>query len=253
VHNAKRLALAVVAAISLPALADDLPAVTPYRPSVASPVQLPAPGQLELEMGGLAVKADGDRRGSLPYQLKLALSDQWGLLLGGEAIVSDRQGGERSSGFGDTSFTLKRAFALDDKTGLGLELTAKAPTAKDSLGSGKADYTLNGIFSKDIGALHMDLNLNETRLGAVNPGAGRMQTGWAASFSSALDERWTATTELSGTRQANAPHTAQLLAALTYSPTPRMAIDFGVAKGLTNASQDWSIFSGIVLPLANFW
>ncbi|HWT71487.1 MAG TPA: transporter [Oxalicibacterium sp.] len=249
----KGLILAAAASVSLPAAADTLPPVTPYRPSVASPAQLPSPGQLELEMGGLSVKTDGDHRDSLPYQLKLALSDQWGLLLGGEALVSDRQGGERSSGFGDTSFTLKRAFALDDKTGLGLELTAKAPTARDGLGSGKADYTLNGIFSKDVGALHMDLNLNETRLGAIDPGTGRMQTGWAASFSTALDERWTATAELSGTQQARAAHTAQLLAAVTYNPTPRMAIDVGVAKGLTDASQDWSLFSGIVLPLANFW
>jgi hypothetical protein len=238
---------------TLSAAADDLPPVTPYRPSVASPAQLPAPGQLELEVGGLSVKDGSDRRDSLPYQLKLAFSEQWGLLLGGEALVSDRMGGDRTSGFGDTGITLKRAFALDDQTGLGLELSAKAPTAKDELGSGKADYTLNGIFSKDIGAVHMDLNLNETRLGAIAPATGRMQTGWAASFSTAVTQQWTATAELSGTHQAHAPNTAQLLAALTYNPTPRLAIDMGVAKGLSSASQDWSFFTGLVVPLANFW
>jgi hypothetical protein len=238
---------------ALPALADDLPPVTPYRPSVASPAQLPAPGQLELELGGLSTKDGSERRNSLPYLFKLAFSDQWGVLLGGEAYVSDRQNGQHTNGFGDTSITLKRAFAIDDKTGLGLELTATAPTAKDELGSGKADYTLNGIFSKDVGALHMDLNLNETRLGAIDPGSGRMQTGWAASFSTSIKEGWTATAELSGTHQAHEPNTAQLLAALTYNPTPRLAIDFGIAKGLTHASQDWSLFTGVVLPLANLW
>ncbi|HEX2604337.1 MAG TPA: transporter [Oxalicibacterium sp.] len=250
---ASRLLLPLSLMLALPAYADELPPVTPYRPSVATPAQLPAPGQLELEMGGLSVKNDSERRNSLPYTLKLAFSEEWGVLLGGEAFVSDRQNGEHTNGFGDTSITLKRAFALEDKTALGLEFTAKAPTAKDELGSGKADYTLNGIFSKDIGELHMDLNLNQTRLGAIDPGTGRMQTGWAASFSTSIKEQWTLTGELSGTRQANAPNTAQLLAAVTYNPTPRLAIDIGVAKGLTNASQDWSLFTGIVLPLANLW
>jgi hypothetical protein len=252
-YSSRLLVSLFVLNIALPALADDLPPVTPYRPSVASPAQLPALGQLELEMGGLSEKKGSERRNSLPYQLKLAFSDQWGVVLGGEAYISDRQNGRHTNGFGDTSVTLKRAFAIDDKTGLGLELTAMAPTAKDALGSGKADYTLNGIFSKDFGALHMDLNLNETRPGAIDPGSGRMQTGWAASFSTPLDERWTATGELSGTRQAHEPNTAQLLAALTFNPTPRLAIDVGIAKGLTHASQDWSLFSGVVLPLANLW
>lgn len=250
----KQFILALAAAVALPAIADDAPPVTPYRPSVASPAQLPAPGQLELEVGGLSVKADGGRRDSLPYQLKLAFSEEWGVLLGGEALVSARDAtGGRTNGFGDTTMTLKRAFLLDDTTGLGLELTAKAPTAKNSIGSGKSDYTLNGIFSKDLGDVHMDLNLNATRLGAIDPGTGRTQTGWASSFSMPIAEKWVATTELSGTRQSGAPHTALALAALTYSPTPRMAIDFGVAKGLNDASQDWSFFSGIVVPIANFW
>jgi hypothetical protein len=249
----KKIIFAVATLFSLPVLADDLPPVTPYRPSVASPAQLPAPGQLELEMGGLWSRTDDDRRDSLPYQLKLAFSPEWGVLLGGEAFVSDREGGNRTNGFGDTTVTLKRAFLIDDATAFGLELTAKAPTAKDSIGSGKSDYTLNGIFSRDLGKVHMDLNLNETRLGAIDPGAGRMQTGWASSFSMPIADKWTATSELSGTRQSNVRNTSQLLAALTYNPTPRMAIDFGVAKGLTDASPDWSFFTGMVVPLANFW
>ncbi len=250
----KSCLLALAVAIALPAVADDLPPVMPYRPSVASPAQLPAPGQLELEVGGLSAKTNGERRDSLPYQLKLAFSEEWGVLFGGEALVSARDAsGERTRGFGDTTITLKRAFLIDDATGFGLELTAKAPTARDSIGSGKSDYTLNGIFSKDIGDLHMDLNLNATRLGAIDPGTGRTQGGWASSFSMPVSDKWVATGELSGTHQSGTPNTALALAALTYSPTPRMAIDFGVAKGLNDASQDWSFFTGIVVPVANFW
>lgn len=243
----------LAAACCVPAFADDGAAVTPYRPSVSSPAQLPAPGQLELEMGGLHARTNDDRRGSLPYQLKLAFSDQWGVLLGGEGYVSSREDGSRASGFGDTSMTLKHAFLIDDATAFGLEFTSTIPTAKDSIGSGKADYTLNGIFSKDLGNIHMDMNLNATRIGAPGSGEGRMQTGISSSFSMPIAEKWGATAELSGTHQHGVPGTAQCLTALTYSPDKRMAIDFGVLRGLNHASPDWGLFAGIVVPIANLW
>lgn len=229
-------------------------AVTPYRPSVSSPAQLPIPGQLELELGGLDTKLDGDHRASLPYTLKLAFTENWGVLLGGEGYVSERDGdGPRNRGLGDTTFVLKRAFLVDSATAFGIELGAKIPTARDVIGSGKADYSVNGIYSQDMGHVHMDTNLNFTRLGAVDPGEGRTQTGASASFSMPVSERWGATAELSGTRRSGADSTAQVLFATTYNPSKRLAIDIGFARGLNGASPDWSIFSGFVVPLARLW
>ena len=236
------------------AQAQDSAPILPYRPSVASPAQLPVPGQLEFEAGGLLSKTDDTRRASLPYTFKLAFTPEWGLLLQGEGVVRARDAtGRRETGAGDTTFVLKRAFELDSATALGLELGWKLPTAKDSIGSGKSDVSLNGIFSRDLGAVHMDANLNATRLGASDPGTGRMQTGWAASFSTPVSARWGATAEVSGTRLRGAPDTAQLLLAATWSPTPRLAIDIGMARGLTAASPDWSLFSGLVVPLGKLW
>ncbi|MEG1116606.1 MAG: transporter, partial [Janthinobacterium sp.] len=147
------------------AQAQDSDPVLPYRPSVASPAQLPVPGQLEFEAGGLLSKTDGTRRASLPYTFKLAFTPEWGVLLEGEGVVRARDDtGRRETGVGDTTVVLKRAFLLDSATALGLELGWKLPTAKDSIGSGKSDVSLNGIFSRDVGAVHMDVNLNATRL-----------------------------------------------------------------------------------------
>lgn len=236
-----------------PARADEAPPVTPYRPSVSSPAQLPAPGQLELELGGLSQRDHGARRDSLPYAFKLGFSQEWGVVVGGEAVVSARAADSpRTSGIGDTTFTLKRAWLVEEGEALGLELTARAPTAKAALGSGKADYEVNGIYSRDYGDLHMDANLNFTRIGARDPGTGRVQTGASASFSMPVAERWGATAEWSGTRQGGAPSTAQLLVAAAYSPNPRLTLDFGVARGLNPATPQWSWFTGVVLPLANF-
>lgn len=254
VPSAKLLISLALAALTVPLHAQDGPPVTPYRPSVSSPAQLPAPGQLEFELGGLSSKTDDDRRASLPYTFKLGFNEQWGVLVVGEGYVSARTDGDpRQRGIGDTTLELKRAFLIDDGTALGLELGVKVPTAKDSIGSGRSDYVLNGIYSQDIGMVHMDANLNATRLGAYEAGSGRIQKGWSASFSAPVSEKWGATTELSGTHRSGQANTAQLLVAAAYSPTKRLTIDWGVARGLTSASPDWSLFSGIVLPLAKLW
>ncbi|AKU24778.1 hypothetical protein ACZ75_08490 [Massilia sp. NR 4-1] len=247
--------MAVGALLAWPAQAaeDGPPPVLPYRPSVSSPAALPAPGQLEMEVGGLRARDADTRRASLPMLLKLAFNEEWGVLLGGEAWISARTPDSgRQRGVGDLTATLKRALRLDEASVLGLELSAKAPTARDGLGSGKSDYGLNGIYSRDFGSLHLDANLNLQRLGRVDEGEGRLQKGLSASFSLPLAERWGATAELSGTQRHGAGSTAQLLLAAAYTPHARLAFDFGVAKGLNARSQDWSMFAGVVFPLANF-
>lgn len=235
--------------------ADD-DAVTPYRPSVSSPAQLPVPGQLELELGGLHSKSGAVRRDSLPYQFKLAFSPEWGVLVGGEALVSLRDpgiGDARVRGLGDTNVVFKRAFAVDDATAFGLELGVKIPTARDVIGSGRSDFGVNGIFSRDIGSVHMDANLNFTRIGGADAGTGTVQSGLSASFSHPLTERVSVTGELSGVRRSGTPSTAQVLLALAYSPTKRLTMDVGVARGLNPASPDLAVFAGLVIPVARMW
>ncbi|WP_234484747.1 transporter [Noviherbaspirillum pedocola] len=251
---AKAVIAVALASIVLFSWAADDTGVTPYRPSISNPAQLPTPGQLEVEFGGLHTKTGNARDESLPYLLKLGFSKEWGILIGGEAYVWSRdEDGSREHGVGDTSFILKRAFILNSKTAFGLELDAKVPTAKEAIGSGKTEYTLNGIYSQDIGSVHLDANLNTTRVGVVEPGTARMQTGLSAAFSMPLTKGWRGVTELSGTRRSGTPTTAQLLAAVVYNPSKWYSIDVGMAKGLTRKSQDWSIFSGFVVPIAKLW
>ncbi|CAN7693603.1 transporter [Pseudoduganella sp. LjRoot289] len=250
----KQLALLALGAAAVPLYAQDETGITPYRPSVSSPAQLPLAGQLEFEVGGWSGKSDQGRRKSVPYTFKLAFSEEWGVLLGGEAYIGVRDAaGQRERGVGDTSLVLKRAFPVDSGTAFGLELGVKLPTAKDAIGSGKRDVVLNGIFSKDIGDFHLDANLNAARLGAYAPGTGRMQTGMSASVSTPVSEQWGLTAELSDTHQRRQAHATQLLLAAGYSPTKLLTIDVGVAKGINGASGNWSLFSGMVLPLARLW
>lgn len=184
--NKPNLLAAVLAASTIwisPTWAAD-EGVTPYRPTLANPAELPVPGQLELEFGGLHEKKGQARGDSLPYLLKLGFSREWGVLLGGDAYLWRRdEQGQRERGAGDMQVFLKRAYTVNDDTAFGLELGVNMPTAKNALGSGKASYTLNGIYSRDIGSLRLDVNVAASRIGAPELGSGRLETAFAAGLS----------------------------------------------------------------------
>jgi hypothetical protein len=227
----------------------EAPSVTPYRPSVSTPAALSAPGYLEVEAGGLhANAAGGAQRDSLPYTLKLAFSEDWGLRFGGEALVRQTDGaGGRISGLGDSSLVAKRRFAVNDRSAFGLELGATLATGKTGISSGHTDWSLNGIYSADLGAFHTDLNLMTTRLGAADVGASRGQVLWAASLSRALDERWGVVGELSGTHQRGADGSSQALVAASYNLSKALTLDFGVSRSLRSGVSDHSVFGGLTV------
>lgn len=237
--------------------AEDEPgdAIVPYRPTVSNSAQLPVPGQLELELGGLHNRSPGVRRSSVPYLLKLAFDPAWGVLLGGEAHVWQRDDAGRAQGAGSTELTLKRAWTVDDATAFGAELTARLPTGRDRLGAGgKADYTLNTIVSRDLGTLHLDANLNATRIGSTDAGSGRSLVGASTSLALPISNHWGATAEWSGTHQGgHGGNGAQLLAALTWSPTKRLTFDIGMARAWRPAPGTTQVFAGVVLPVAKLW
>jgi hypothetical protein len=250
------LATAIVCCALVAHAADDTPSVTPYRPSVSSPAALSAPGWLEVEAGVQSSNAvDPARRQTLPYTLKLAFTPDWGIRIGGDAFVRQRNAdGTSDRGFGDTSIVLKRRFAVDDASAFGAELGVKFPTARDTLGSGHTDAGLNGIYSTDFATdWHVDVNLMATHLGGADAGTSAWQKGWAASVSRNLNDKWSAGFELSGTQRRGVDSTAQALVSTSYALSPGAVIDFGVSKGLNTASGGWSVFSGITFLAARLF
>lgn len=246
--------LAMVFAGAVHAQDDGEPPITPYRPSVSTPAQLPFPGQLELELGGQRISDGSSRRTSPPYLFKLAFTNEWGLLVGGEAYVWTLGDEGRFEGVGDTNVTLKRAWIVDDHTAFGMEFTVKVPTASDPIGSGKTDYEVNTIYSHDFGPVHMDVNLNATQLGQVDLGSARTQFGGATAFSVALPgDHWGLIGEVSGTHRRGADNGLQFLSALTFSPTKRLTFDMGFARAIRPRPATTTLFAGVVLPLARLW
>ena len=244
--------MALAAALAVPAWAEE-PSVTPYRPTASNPAALSAPGWLEVEAGFLKTRGgDGAHQESMPYLLKYAFTPDFGILLGGDArIWQTESDGHRFSGSGDTSLLLKQRWAPggDDGPALGLEYGVTLPTAKTGLGSGKADYLVNGIYSTEAAGSAIDLNLNLTRIGSIAAGEGRTQLGYAATVSRPLNARWGIAAEISGTARRGTAPTDQLLAATSYAASPRVVWDAGVAFGLAQAAPDWSLFAGVSILL----
>ena len=241
---------------------DDRPEAVPYRPTVSTPAQLSAPGWLEVELGGLRADdphpdADPRRRSSVPYALKLAWSDDWGIRLQGDAFVRQTSGdGHVAAGVGDTAIVLKRRLALDEASAFGLEAGVDLPTAPHRIGtgSGQTDYSLDGIFSSDFATgWHTDVNAVGTRLGAVAPHAGRLQALGAWDVSRGFADRWTAAVELSGTHERRAPGTAQALGALSYAARRDIVLDFGCAHALNRATPNWQFFGGATVVVGKLF
>jgi hypothetical protein len=231
--------------------ANDEPAVTPYRPTISNPADLPVPGWIEGEFGGQHVAGDdGSRNDSTPWLLKYAFDENHGVLIGGNAFLHDAPVGMPSqSGFGDMLLEWKQRFPLTDKTALGVEAGAILPTAADDLGIGKPAWTVNAIYSSDFGAVHLDVNAGGTRYTTKSNALARWQSAWAAAGSWALTDVFGAALEFSGTHQRGAASTSQILGAINYNRSTHLVLDAGLAYGLTHAAHDVSLFAGATVYL----
>ena len=242
-----------IAAISLGlfpgALLADAPEVTPYRPTVSNPAALPVPGFLEVEAGVAQEReGSGNQLFSVPYLLKYAFNEDFGVLLGGDAYLNqlDEQG-NRQTGIGDTVAQIKLRRAWSDSVALGMETGVRFATAKTGLGTGKNDYILNAIVSVAPGKLNVDVNVGYTHLGLAADGQGRGVINWATALSGKFAGPWGWATELSGAGQHGTRGSTQALAAVTYQPARTLVFDAGFSHDLNGYTNQATVFSGLSL------
>ncbi|MEP6940525.1 MAG: hypothetical protein ABI846_12245 [Rudaea sp.] len=223
----------------------DQPSATPYRPTVSNPADLPVPGWLEFEAGASSDhQADASHVDTLPWLLKYAFDENSGILVGGNAFERVRGAGQRDSGFGDTFIEYKRRLPVQEGIAFGVEAGVELPTAPAAIGIGKPAWIVNGIFSSDFGAAHVDLNLGGTYFSDHVAQASAWQSTWAVALSHPITAALGAALEMSGNAQRGAGHSHQGLAALNYNASRRIVFDVGVAYGLDRAAHDRSLFCG---------
>jgi hypothetical protein len=229
--NRYSLALfALVASCQAQAQTQTTPEVTPYRPGVGSPAVLSAPGYLELEVGYDRFKSGSSQSQVLSGLLKYGLNDQFGLLLGQPwQQVSDA--GAKFSGLGDGLIGLKFVKKLNSEFATGLQLTSSLLTGKQGVfRANKTTNAVTGLLGFDFSGLHADVNLGLTRLGDVEPGESRNQTGYSLGVSKALEAGWGLGLEVSGTRRSGSASTTALLGSASYTVTKTLAVDASISR-----------------------
>jgi len=234
---------------------EEAPAVVVYRPSVATPADLPAVGWPQLEAGWTEAKGgELARSESVPVAFRLAWSDAWGLVLSSDAYdwQRDLDGNTAHSG-GDTMLELKYRRPIDDSLSLGAEFGVALPTARPPIGTGKTDWGGIAIVSFDSKIAHVDVNVGGTRLGAVDEGQGHWQGNWAIAASRPIPPGFTITGELSGIAQRGTSAQTQALAGIDYSVTRQVALDMAVVAGLSRTAPNWQVTAGVTVQLGRWF
>jgi hypothetical protein len=241
------IGLASLILLHITAFAEDLVAV-PNRPTISTTAQPVQPGVLETEFGLDAASSRQD----INALLKFGVSDNFELRFTNNPLVAD----SGTHGFGDTGFGFKYRLTKDSgyEPSIAFMYMVKTPTASRDLGSGRLDHSFAFLASKDLGKHHWDFNFIANVLGSLQGGFDRSYFN-ALAWSRPVRGKWGTTAEISGTTSPNrfTPGTGQLLASATYTPRPRLVLDFGVLGRLTGNIPDAIFVTGFTYSIADLY
>lgn len=231
---------------------DNLPTVNPYRPTVTDPASLTAPGYLEMEVGGADQHggAGTHRAFSTPTVLKLTnLSKRLEFHVGyGGYLHLTGDDGVTSTGRGDLVPGVQYLFTAQTPKTYDIAARAeyKIPAAGRGLGTGKTDYDLLLLASKDYNnTLHGDYNIGIYQLGRASGRGVATQYLASAAFSTKLSDKLTLQDELyafSGSSETNT--IVSTLHALGYQPARNLAFDAGIDIGISHAAPKYTVLFG---------
>ena len=235
--------------------------VNPNRPTFASPALTTQAGVAEVEWGvqQSALRSESTAF-STPTLLKLGLAADFELRISSNGFLRLGSAGAASAtGLADVALGvqwcyLHKGFLGTDQA---LQVTHKFATAdaEKGLGSGVADDTVVLLFSRDLGANHVDVNFLYTWLGkTVARGGGReSQPAATISASHVVTETWSFGGEVYGI--GGTPSTRRIVSNLWYAAykvSRRLVLDGGVDIGLSHGAPRYSVFAGLTYGIGRF-
>ncbi len=249
------LLLLAPASLALAQQKDDtpeLPTVNPYRPTVTDPASLTFPGYLEMEIGGAAGHGGEQSRRAFSTPIVLKLTDrakrlECHVLLGGysEQTASDST---HLSGRGDITPGLQYLIVAQSPHtyDLAARIEYKIPTANQGLGTGKTDYDLLLLASKDYNkTLHGDYNLGVYQQGRLSGRGFATQYLASGVLNTKLSPTLTLQDELYGfSGNSEGGTIVSTLHAIGYQPSRVLAFDAGVDIGLSHAAPRYTLLFG---------
>lgn len=227
--------------------ADELPSVTPYRPTVSNPAELSAPRHLEIEAGFEHVNGGGlQERLATPVTLKYAFNQHWGILLNSGWRHENGRDDSVVDGWNPTALLLKSHYSLNATNAMGIELGVGTPANAGHFTEGEPELLVNAIYSVDIGDTRFDANIGLMRLGVTEADVDRHQYQWALALSHPVGGRWSIAGELSGNARDGLSPYNQALVCAAYALSRATVIDVGGAYGISgDSAATQNIFVGV--------
>jgi hypothetical protein len=232
--------------------------VAPDRPDVTNGTTIVEEGLLQVEVGAQHARMGTQDSTGTPVTVRIGLLEWLEARAGTDGFVQQSGNGLSTSGAGNVQLGAKlRLFA--DPGGapvLSLLPTVNLPvaSAEKGLGSGDLDATLVVLTGTDLGRTsHLDVNYG---IGAIGAGQGRphfSQQLVSASFSHSLTEQLSPYVEAFwiSRQEPDGGPVVSVDAGFIRALAVRIAIDGGVAVGLTNAAPDFSVFAGLSLIIGD--
>ena len=231
---------------------DILPPIEPDRPDVTNGTHLVDIGLMQVEAGVQHSRLGTQRNLGTPVTVRIGLTEWLEARVSTDGFL--RQSDESSSVSGAGNVQVGTKIGLFAEAGgtpvLSILPTVNFPVASASkgLGSGDVDVTLVALTGTDLGKTsHIDFNYG---FGSIGAGEGRphfAQHLVSVSFSHSLTERFEPYVEgfWFSRQDPDGGGIFALDAGFIHTLGARVAVDGGVAVGLTNAAPDVSVFAGI--------
>ncbi len=254
----KRAALLLLA---MPLAAQDADAITvnPNRPTFATPSRTTQDGVLELEAGLQRTEfKDASRSDFEPILFKFGQGARFEWRLGWNGYLTERSpDGSRVGGFSDPTFGFQWHPVDQDRAGvdaaIGLFHKFATANAAKGLGSGKADDTLVLLASKDLGPIHVDVNVLHGWIGQAEGGRAGQDSG-TVSASWPLVGAWGMGAEVyTISPLPGAARDTALLTYASYQFSSRAVFDAGFDHGLSAGAPRWNLFCGVTVGLGRFF
>jgi hypothetical protein len=227
--------------------------IEPDRPDVTNGTHIVDVGLLQVELGVQHARLGTSQRSfGTPFGIRIGLFEWLEARASTDGFLHQSDGASSASGSGNVQIGAKvRLFA--DPGGipvLSILPTLNLPLAsvRKGLGSGDTDSTLVLLTGTDVGRTsHVDFNYG---IGAIGAGQGRphfAQHLISVSFSQTVTEQLSPYIEAFwfSRQDPDGGRVFSIDAGLIQAFTARLAVDGGVAVGLTSAAPDVSVFAGV--------
>ena len=208
-------------------------------------------GTFQIEGGFDFIRQDNhDREWGPSIILTYGLFERMDIGLGNAYLFVNPDEGKRENGLADTELKVKYRL-LDDKDWLpavAISGMLKIPTASESrgLGSGKADFSINTIFTKNLSKRWLlNLNLGYTFIGEHGE---RNEFNYSLAGQFVLSDKWALAGEIGGVNNFNGhkrddPFSGLL--GIQYMLSDLLILDTGVEIGMNKAAPDFRWTMGL--------